>query len=150
MRRPTITDVLTLASVLLALGAAVAFFTSTPTLAGGFLAIAVALVAATVRSVARDLGRQQAQLNQRLDKMEKSARAVGRQVAKGLAKADDAMRSHRRVIRTAVTQADRIEERTDAMSRRILADIGAARLDKTGDGGILGGQSSGGGSALNA
>lgn len=123
MSRPTITDALTALSAGSAIGAAVAFALAEPGEAGILLAVAIALVALTVRSVARDVGRQQAQIV-------RSLRRVERKVDENLAKNDLVVRSNRRVMRTAIEQAERIEERSDAMTRRILSDIGAARASR--------------------
>lgn len=120
MRRPTVTDFLAVTSAAVAVSAAVAYALANTTAAGTLLALSIALVALEVRSTARDLGTRQADLVQ-------SLQSVERKVEQCLASSDTIVRSNRGVIRSTIQQAERIEERTDAMARRILADIGASR-----------------------
>ncbi|MBD5786370.1 hypothetical protein IF650_09275 [Cellulosimicrobium terreum] len=129
MRRPSLTDVLVATTVLLALGAALAFAVSATPVAGTLIALAIALAAVLVRSVARDLGRRQSAMAADVAKVAASARRLERESGQLLVQSDLIVRSNRRVIRATVVQADRVEERTDAMTRRILGDLSAARLE---------------------
>jgi len=128
VRKPTLTDALTALAALAAVGAAVAFAASSGTLAGVLLATALALAVLLVRSVARDLGRQHARTTSSVAEIASGLRRVERTTQDGLAKTDQVVVSVRRMARVAISQGDRVEERTDAMSRRILADLNASRL----------------------
>lgn len=109
--------------------AVLAFVVENESVGEAALSVAVVLVAATVRSTARDQERRTRALRSevaagtaRISQLETRADELG-------ASAERIIKSHRRTVRTMIAQGDRIEERTDALGRRILADLSAARLE---------------------
>lgn len=109
--------------------AALAFAVANTILAGVALSAALVLVAALVRSASRDQELRHRALmsvvaagNARIERLEAGATDLG-------ARADLILKAHRRTVRVIMAQGDRVELSTEAMSRRILSDLNAARLE---------------------
>jgi hypothetical protein len=125
----SLTNLLTALNTLAGIGIAGTLWAGQSAAGGALVGVAVVLLALLVRSGVRDLGREAATVRSTVLGLERKADELGIQ-------ADVIVEGNQRAVRTAIAQgnrvktlADRIVESTDAMERRILTDLNAARAE---------------------
>ncbi|WP_402375876.1 hypothetical protein [Isoptericola rhizosphaerae] len=129
MPKPSRTDALTFIAVAAGILAVVAFALGNPDLGGAALAVTAVVIALLVHSIARHVDARHGDLRSAVGKNAMRIERLEGETRELSDKAHLIVKSHKRTIRAVVAQGDRIEERTEAMSRRILADLSAARLE---------------------
>lgn len=139
MLRPSITNLLTVAATLAGVAIAVGATFGYGRFLGAAIGAVVALGALLVRSVARDLGRAipaQQRLRQDLEAVAKDVRAM-RSANQRLQEAisaqgrrvDEMRTANRRLHDAVLAQGRRVDEQVASMTRRILVDLHATRLE---------------------
>ena len=129
MPKPTRTDALTFIAVGAGVVAAVAFALGSTSLGGAALAATAVVLALLVRGIARRIDARHGELRSAIGKNAVQIERLEGEVHELADKAQVILKSHRKTVRAVAAQSDRIEERTEAMSRRILADLNASRLE---------------------
>ncbi|MCA5892730.1 hypothetical protein LEP48_05100 [Isoptericola sp. NEAU-Y5] len=123
------TNVLTVLVVIAGIGAAVGYALSSPELGGAALGGGMAFGALLIHSAARE----QRLAHERTRKLAAASKGSFAQLEASVKEiathTDQVVRAQRKTARVATAQGDRVEQRTDAMTRRIIADINAARLE---------------------
>lgn len=129
MRKLSLTDALAALAAVAGLVAAGGFAVSNTALGGAALGVGVVLCAILIGVMARGARRRHHELltvvsdgGARIARLEESAETLA-------GKADLILRAHRKSVKVAINQGDRIEERTESMTRRILSDLSASRLE---------------------
>ncbi len=122
-------NILTAFTMVAGVVAAIGYAASLPEVGGAALGAAMVLVAPLIHSVARELRIAQSDARTMAVASKATMSKLDASVKEMATQTDKLLRAQRKTIRAAEAQGDRIEQRTDAMTRRIIADVNALRLE---------------------